>query len=969
MLTDPPVHPVERRDTQRGTRVFSCMTGLLAAVTIGSVALAAHVPVSVHSSTATPLLRQTDYEMAWKTFLGAGQLDDAMALAQKMIARYPESALWHRRLATSAEQNAHAVVAAQQYGWLAMHGQAKAYLQHAIDLAVGTEQDDLAIDLFRVRAEQEPFSKKNWHSLVDALLNGARFQQALDLLVAADHAHPRRFFLQQEAYVDQVIGDPAAQADVLKRDIARYGPEPEASLQLATLQYIQGKDLVALHTLKQAQARADVADTAYWQTLGSLAWSLQDRTAAAHAASLLVQSGKATAEDYHRLYALHLPHSPALAYGYAFDGWRRTHVGLLFFDTLNALDKLDKPGLLQTVFDTVRASDRPELEAHAEYWIRWATLAQRQGEFSVAKARYLQALQREPESTQVLTSLIWFLVDRRDVTSLARLVGRVDAQHPQDDPLRTALASAWALLREPSRALHLISSERSHADAGVVASSMEQQLQLADLYDQVGGGDQGARGDAIRRHVASMLVTQKSTQSPPTLAEIQQRGEVVLSVQNHLAPGDRVRREIAMLGKRAGSKSLKDHVLAWTFDQHSPEATALWLQRHYVKGGVPSWAQLSQSLLTDNDSKTADLLDRSADLLSRRARVTAADKLGWHSLAISWAYAGLQGEPDDRELERTFQGLAIRRSNSVGAEVEGLRGSGLSSIASHLRGRVQLSPALSLDVDAYRTQQHVYDRNQLGYAPRLASAVSGTLTQQLHRGERGLIFGGGHDLDSYGRLGAFYRWQPMRSVLLGLSADYGARSDDTEALAMAGLSDRVRASANYQLSVRDSLSAAAQVAQFRAQGGGYLGARQSLDLGYQRALWLAPPSIALIASVSESRYQRARHLPVALRRLIPVGAAYDTSFFIPRSFTQACLGAGVNEDAREGWRGSLMPYASAGICSNSVAGTGFNVTAGLVTPVLGPDRLGLDLGFSNNTGPQASRTLTASLSYRYYFTP
>lgn len=928
----------------------------LATLPVASTAL---TPAETSRSRNNPAhIDLSDYDLAWQAFLGASQLDDAMTLARRTLVAYPDSVLWHRRLASVAQQNNDAPVAARNYAWLATRGHQFDLLDRAIDLSTATLQDDLAIRLMQQRAAHEAFNAGHWRALIDAMLNLGQFDQALTTLRQADQRHPRQFFLSQQANVLLQAGRPAARAAVLRRMIARYGAAPETVLQLASLEYAQGRTEQALATLRLGQPLATAKDAAYWQTLSSLAWMLQDFDEAASASRILVRAGSAQAADYQRLYQVHIANQPAVAYAYALIGWRRTHASPLFFQALAAASQLGPAALSQTLFDSIRPQDRATLEGQPQFWMQWAQLAHQQGNDKLARSRYAQALRRAPSDAHVIGGYLWLLIDSHDTPRLSILTRRWGNRLLSDSTVREGLTAALAMLDQPGRALRLMEPAlASHRDDSAWL------MQYADLLDQT---DQADTATAIRRQAVKPLLQQTARAHGKT-ARARQLDRIALTSQ--LAPGDPTRRAMRMLINQPDGTRARDQVLAWTTSLDNTEATALWLRRHYTTTPAPGWTLLGQAMATDNDTATMHLLTTDADRLPRRDRVSAAEKLGFATQAVTLAWRGLEGEPDDRRLQRQFQTLALAQADTVGSSLAELRSSGLAAFDLELNARRWITPALHVEVEAHRIRQVRYDASQLGSIPGYGQYGSIQLTEQLARGERGLSLGGGRDLAGYGQLGAFYRYRLRRNLQLAAAIDYGARANDTVPLMMAGLIDRLKTSADYQWSAADSLTATATVSRLRAQGGGRLGNRQTVDLQYRHKLWLAPPDFTLVATATDARYQAAGSLPTNMLRLLPTGQPADIGYFVPRSYVQACLGAGFNENFREEWSGQLRPFGTASVCHNSVSGLGASVDAGLATPVIGPDHLSLGLGFTNNTGATSSRSLSILVNYRYYFTP
>ncbi|MEO5829494.1 MAG: tetratricopeptide repeat protein [Rhodanobacter sp.] len=926
--------------------------GLLAPPAAGDVRSAPESP----AAGVRPVFNQADHDLAWQVFLGSGKLADAIALAQQALLTDPDSVLWHQRLASAAEQDGQAALAAINFAWLATQGHQGDLLEHAIGLASATQQGDLAIRLMLARAAQESFNAGHWDQLVASMLDIGHFDQALAALDQADARQPRRYFLRQQADILALAGRNAARDVALRHIITRYGADPQTSLQLASSEYLQGHLPEALASLRQAQDRATPADTVYWQTLGSLAWMLQDFRVAGAASRVLVRAGTATTADYTRLYRIHVAGEPAVAYAYALTGWRQTHADPLFFAAAATATQLGQPALLQALFDSLRPADRRALEAQSSFWVQWAQLAREQGNDRLARTRYLQALKRDPVDTAVYAGFIWLLIDSHDQQMLRAAVTRAGPAPMADPDLRDALTAALAVLDQPARALaSMRSGLASHRN------DPDWIMQYADLLDQ---DDQNELAQAMRR---TAMAPWRRLETARTVTR-QQRARR-LALLTRLAPGDPAARGIAELLRHPIDPAARELVLAWTIELNSAEATALWLTRQYAGTPAPLWARLSQSLSTDDDSTTRQLLLTEADRMPRRDRVTAAEKLGWTGAALSFGYQGLQDQPEDRRLAMQWQDLALPRSDMLGTSLGGRRGGGVRTLDSGLNWRHWLTPRLSLDGELHRLRQLGDGTQQLAQMPAYGQSASALLVAHFPRGEAGVLLGGGRNLAGYTRWGAFSRYRLARNLQLGAYADVGARADDTVPLAIAGLTDRLKGTAEYQWTAWDSVSATATLARLRAQGGGRLGERQSLDLEYRRKLWLAPPDFTLVASATRANYQRASSLPAAVRRLLPADQFDGPNVLVPRSYSQLCAGVAFNENYRDDWSGQWRPFGSVSACQNSVSGLGAALDAGFGAPLFGPDHFSIQFGYSTNTGATGSRNLNLLLNYRYYFTP
>ena len=160
-----------------------------------------------------------------------------------------------------------------------------------------------------------------------------------------------------------------------------------------------------------------------------------------------------------------------------------------------------------------------------------------------------------------------------------------------------------------------------------------------------------------------------------------------------------------------------------------------------------------------------------------------------------------------------------------------------------------------------------------------------------------------------------------------------------------------------------------QAGRLRAQGGGTLATVQrfSLDADYQ--LWFSPPELALNATLSGAHYAPARALPAQLLPLVPADQQPTVRYFVPASFVQACAGGRFNMRYATAYTARVRPFASAELCANSISGRGYDLTAGLARPIVGPDHLSLSVTLESDIGTHSGRTAEVMLRYRHYFTP
>ncbi len=923
-----------------------------------SAPAAAPPPDRPSASSRAP--QSEDWDLAWDAFAGAGEVNDAYLLAKHAVRRYPNSRLWLTRLAQAAGWTSHPKDSLAAFERLALHFHETADLEPALNLALGLGDTRKSIAVLREMIRLHRATPAQSRMLVSLYLDDDKPQQAIHVLEQAFARHGDRAALWEEAVIYRMIGDPAHERATLSRYRERFGPTPHVMLAIATLDYTQGRLQPALDALLAAEPRARPGDTVYWQTLSGLAWALGRYPAAGHAAQALIAAGTADAAAYQRALYVEQYRDPRHAFDIARQGWRHTHDPALFLAMLDIVSRMQPEApWLRRAFTGL---DRPQIKtlaSYPSYWTGLANLRAAQGHNAAARAAYRRALALAPGDSDLLAGYLWLLVDSGDAAGIRPMLGPLSREASAAPGLADALAAAYTQLHEPQRALPWL--------ARAWPTRKDDPLWLMNYADTLEQADQTDAAWAARRRAYGLLArTQAKPESPQ---QSRARLRTLAQLASSLAPGDPTRTLIDRLAARPDSTQARIAVLAWTLDQQAYPLARSWWLRAFLRQPPPPWARLSMALARDDGRTLARLLRRRRDALPRRDRVDAARKLGWTSLAQSLAFQGLAGEPNDERLQRQFRALALPGSDSVGIRAAVTEESSLLTQALRLRAGHWLSPRDLLTAQIDTAYQRTLDLTQLGTPPSMSRGGLLGWRHGLAHGQLWLNLGAGRNIASWSRFGFGWheRWSGWLETTLGATA--GMIPNDTAALSVGAVENRIAGSASAQLTPRTLVQAQANLGQLRAQGGGALGIarRFALDADYQ--LWFAPPDFTLHASVSGAHYDPAAAVPSQLDALVPSGETPAVDFFVPASFTQACGGAHFNMQYETLYTARPRPYASADFCANSVDGPGYDLTAGLALPVLGPDHLSLSLMLGNNVGSQGGRTESVMLRYRHYFSP
>jgi predicted Zn-dependent protease len=928
---------------------------LLAIGRFSDPAAAAPIPAAL----AHPF-RAQDWDLAWQAFIGAGEVGDAYTLAQRAVRAQPRSRLWLARLAQAARWSNHPRTALEALCRLALDLHEARYLQPAFDLAVGLGDDDQAVTLLREIIRLGRATPAQRSMLSGLYLNIGEPDRAIVALQQEFARDPVPQVLWEQAVIYGALGEPKRELAALVRYRERFGPGPQVMLAIATLEYVQGRLPQALDALLEAQPRARRSDTAYWETLSGLAWLLGRYPLAGQAAQVLIDTGKADTADYQRVVYADQYRHPRRAFSFAERGWNQTHDPSLFMSMLDIAASL-QPATpwLARAFAALAPGQAAAFAAQPAYWTSLAELRSGQGRNGEALAAYRHALRLRPGDDSLLAGYLWLLIDSGHLTPIAPNLYRLARRANRAPALWAPVAAVYAALEQPERALPWLQAQWS--------ARRNDPLWLMDYADTLEQADRPEAAWQLRRRAYDLLARDAASRPEGRRSERPLRALSALATS--LAPGDPARRAIESLARKPASQEARVTVLAWMLSEQAYPLARWWELRAFLRQPPPDWAQLAQAVGTKDNAAIARLLGRRHVRLPRRDRVAAATDLGRNSWALTAAYQGLEGEPEDARLQRQFDDLAVARADNLEATTAATRWSGLLAAGASLQGSQWLGAADRLDIRIDTTRQRVIDSTQLGSVPSLSRSALLVWQQATNRGSLTFDLGAGRNLTGWSREGITWqrRWPDGFATSFGATA--GARPLDTAALSVAGLEDRLDAGASARPTARSSLQVQLQAGWLRAQGGGSLGLAQRFSLDGDYQLRLSPPDLTLHASLSGAHYARAAHLPEQLLPLEPSGRIAPTDFFVPDSFVQVCGGSHFNMQYAAAFTGRLRPYADAELCANSVSGEGYDLTAGAAMPLFGSDHLSLRVDLESNVGTHSGRTAGAMLSYHRYFTP
>lgn len=896
----------------------------------------------------------SDRVLAWRAFLGAGRLKDAYELALSTIAVDPSNKVWQVRLAKIALQTSHPNVALSMYYHLVLENKLQ-FLGRAIALASTLEEDSRLVRLLEVRLSQAPQSKRTWIDAIGVLRSENEASKAARLLRRAIDRHPSKFLLWELVVLYHSMGQPQQEEKTLRRFQKMYGSVPKVALQMATVLYVKGHVQAAYKELRRGRTLAASTNTDYWRTLASLAWLTEHYKAAEEAEEKLYTHHNANAADLTRLFLL--VNKPHLKWAIGRFGWHRYHKRQFFLDMLSVSSNASGNSLLKKTFSLLSIKYLHVVSKSQFFWSSLASYDIALNRPQKAIAAYREALSINPNNGKLLAGYIWLLVDANARSRLRSEITELDALGSRHPSTWSALAAAHELLGQHRKSLmYLNAAFPRHRNSPTW---------LLGYADELSNDGNRAAARAVR--VQSLVMLSAGKQQHSKCLQGCQSGWIRL--YKHLKPGTDTLEIFGHMTRYLRSAEVRRTILTWALNSGNIALARLWYHSAFDRTRPAAWLQLAYDLKEHDVAKLKQLLNLHSSLLSYSGRAAAANQIGWTDYAMTMDWDELQTAAEQQSTASDYVADAISKADWGQSQFGWLHASGLDSYDASGATAIWLRPKLRLLVRYEHDRQLVYNHHELGLIPPAANIVSVDVRRMSVLGFLGLQLRYMQTGTRYVGISANWsrRWTKRLSTILKI--DYRRRPHASIPLYLSAQGSWVAINASFLASKANDISAAAMVGNYHADQGGYLGSFERINVGFTHRLTDTRPHLNWSSTITAAHFSDAKHLPSQLRPLIPPDQPTQTSFFIPSSYTQICSGLNAQPRLTKGFALQLSVMAQADLCYNSVLGKGYVLGAGLMMPILGPDRLSLLASIDQGNHGISGRSETIQLSYRYYFSP
>ncbi|WP_459625150.1 tetratricopeptide repeat protein [Burkholderia sp. 3C] len=925
---------------------------------------------------------QSDFDLAYRVFLAAGDVAGAERVARQALARDPGSASWHERLAQVAEWNHHPDVALANYLALAQsRGDARAWQQVA-RLAPGVNDQRAMLALTLYQADVAPGDIKRIDAAVTAYELNADPDGALRFLQARFKGPIGQLVRERYARVAERKGDD----DLALRtwqDLERDdGPNPAYALKIATMLYTRTRFDAALAAMNAAKSSAKPADQDFWRFYAMLGTTTQQQRDTGAGYRALLAGGQANRDDLESMIGFY-DDSPIDAARLAEFGYRQTGNVRMLTQALYYYERAHARGRIGPLLASLSPEQLAVAEQSAPFLLARAQYERDAGRQDDVARDVQRALALAPDSTEAQVTWLWYLNDRGTEAQLRDTMRRYSTRAETDAPLWPPMIASALRLGDGRQALHYL---RKQADAN--RQDPLWRLTFADALELEGRADEAwqlrkstwielARRrrdpkaaplpDAEREDLAGRFVsltTQFGTGDASRAVLIQmlradaagdeaEQGTPYQSQLGDFAMLPPVKQQAIRREQRVVSAIAREAAVSWAQAQQEPDLEHAWLTRLFIdRNSRPVYAE-AQLAIDDGDVNTLNrLLDTLPDLIPRQNRVDAQVLTGRLTDAQSSAYQSLINTPNDDVMQQQLRETAMKSAQSVEVATRYSNQGALHFNEQRASIGARLTDTQSVRL-GYRQREQSSDSSTLPNIPSQDRVLEAMYKHTGQYDDETVTVGRREALRNITTARVEGRTRLNSKLTLSYAVGYNQDATESTQLTVGGVKDLASVGLSYQLDPHWFGSGRYEYARFHGQDRTFLGNGHLVELTAGYKIKADYPDYTIRAVFTHGQYSSANAaVSGRLAQILPDGSSATAASFMPQTFTQGALlfsfGDDPNENYAKGWR----PMFSAGPVRDSRAGWTGQVQVGLAGSVFGGDQAllyGLYQGASSNS--------------------
>jgi tetratricopeptide (TPR) repeat protein len=817
------------------------------------------------------------------------------------------------------------------------------------------------------------------NELVDAYEQLGQPEKAIVQLQTELQKEPRKEVLEHLGLVYERMGKVQEAITTFETLHEQFGSTLQLAKKRARLLYQRGNMREALTVLVEKQDEAPLDDIHYWETLGDVAWDLQNDAVSQHAYEKLFQHKELSAFELERYVLLVKEDDPQRAKQLAQQGWNRfSNVGFFLF-TLDILQEEKEWEAVGKMLEGVTPPQLRLLESYQQYWLIRAEVFSRRGNVGEAIQSYHEALRRDPNSPSIRLAMLWLFIDYQQRDQLESWLVKWEKSAATDPRFWSGFATAYMLLELPVKALPYF--ERKFQ------KTPHDYLWVLYYADALEAADHRSRARNLRQY--AWLTLRKEVGSG--MDQAWNRDVMLAYARLALTreTGDGLSSIFTRLLHHKPDAAAQELILSWYLSREEYGPARFWLWRYYGRQlSKPNFAAIALAL-AENDWVAIDrLLTAKTPSLDRLQQVVAAKHLRRDRLVQTLAFEGVEDSltPELYAYYLSDSILSLASSPLDTFQRRPLTGqlwSGVPNVDTRFRFQdrdplrsqqvehlwtVPLGRGLEFHPFASRRWQQTTDSEVFRRVPKTDTRIGGHLQWDMGSALGQFSLYHRKALSSLMALRARSQVTWDRRNTTEFLVGRNLEADTSVGMLVGGAKDLLRMSHVYQVSKWDSAFIQFDYPRFYSQDRKFIGQGFAVEGAWSHHLRLAYPDFSIRLSGNLQDYSPRQTVSGKLPTLFQSGGStIPASNVLPDDFHQIELGAGIGESVFFSYGKTIRPFAFGGVNVNPETGVGANISGGLNGSIFGPDRLSLFGRYLRGGFGQDSTVTEWVLHYQLWF--
>lgn len=930
--------------------------------------------------------------LAYEVYLLNNHTKAAYDLARLAVAKTShnpslkeENHLWRMRLAQVALWEHDPILAARQYFVLAKKFQDQKAFHEGVALSKSMRDDASLIQFLTINFMSHDNKDHSGSELINAWLRLGEPYKALSFLKENRAFFSRRYFLKLHMKIYRVLGEIDKELFFLNQYSDEFQITPKMALQQAEIYMAKGKIKKAEKALILAKASVETFNKKemliFWQAYADLAWLTGNEAHELEAYQHLIETH--TSEKFYRLISLYSEKNPRIAYLYAKKAMKlfpdNISLNLYAFSLSNQNNSWqDFPQLEAAVSPAIRHL----LKFDPAYGEAKANYLQSIGQHDGAVKSFLKVTNDLPTNPYVKSDFLFFLIQTNDLERLAQVLSLWNKRAYFSNYLWGGFAQGYYNLNNPF--MSLLALQLFYDNFEKYQYDPYWLIYFKDILEST----YHPEASWAVTHSAWFLFLELLTKQKDKPDYTQRLNYVKLSMQE--APGDETRIALAWL-QHFVNPDTELLMLSWAFNTGNDAlADAIYSYHKMFKIMPPGWAVLSlalrhydrylmRELLTNPQATVATYPSK---ISSYRDSVQAANDIDDISLAQQKAFEALEQHPHDSDLyDHLFTPTFLKTANKLYLSQEYYQYASavgprtVSSFTYVPSPSLQIMPYHSIWLSSLLENRTTTFNNNVAISsqdivnlPAHNERAGVQMTLAQHRGHYVLDMGYRSNLNAFETARLLRQYQVFHDLNLGLEFGYHQLSEDSLGLLVGGMKNDIHLSANYSLTVLDSLLGDYYQNFFYTQDRYSVANGQQATVNYEHRFNQSYPNWTISLYGTEATYfNKTNLLKGSILTLVPPNVPPTVNFLIPINFKEygvtASFGQQLLDDYTHAWR----PFASGTLSSNTAVGFGKIFSIGITGHVFGRDKLLLYYNQGTNQGAGIQIQRLAKISYSLYF--